>query len=131
MSKALPQSWLDKAAEDLTVAHLVLTEAHYSHVCFLSQQCLEKALKAFLLETTKKYPRTHRLVDLLGACAEIDPTFADFLPDCTIIDQYYIPTRYPDAVPGGLPGGLPGQSEAEEAITIAEKIIEFVQQQMS
>jgi HEPN domain-containing protein len=126
MSKALSQLWLAKAAEDLTVARLVLTEEHYSHVCFLSQQCLEKTLKAFLLEKASNYPRTHRLVDLLGACTEIEATFANFLPDCTVIDQYYIPTRYPDAVPGGLPGGLPGKSEAEEAVSIAEKIVDFV-----
>ena len=126
MSKILSQSWLGKAAEDLTVARLVLTEGHYSHVCFLAQQCLEKALKAFLLERAGNYPRTHRLVDLLGTCTEIEPTFADFLPDCIVIDQYYIPTRYPDAVPGGLPSGLPGKSEAEEAVGITEKIVDFI-----
>ncbi len=89
-----------------------------------------KALKAFLLDKVHQYLRTHRLVDLLGACGEIDSAFTDFLPDCIVIDQYYVPTRYPDAVPGGLPDGLPSKAEAEEAVGIAEKIMGFVQPQL-
>jgi HEPN domain-containing protein len=41
--------WLAKAAEDLAVAQLVLPENHLAHVCFLSQQCIEKALKSYLI----------------------------------------------------------------------------------
>ncbi len=48
MSASLPKQWLDRAGEDLTVARLVLTEDHTAHTCFLSQQCIEKLLKAFL-----------------------------------------------------------------------------------
>jgi HEPN domain-containing protein len=43
------QQWLDRAGEDLVVARLVFKEAHFSHACFLAQQCVEKSLKAFLL----------------------------------------------------------------------------------
>jgi len=37
----------------------------------------------------------------------------------TKLDDYYIPTRYPDALPGTLPEGLPEQSDAENAIGLA------------
>jgi HEPN domain-containing protein len=40
--------------------------------------------------------------------------------------DYYIPTRYPDALPGTLPEGLPGQSEAKEAVALARTLLERV-----
>ena len=73
MSAGLPGQWLDKAEEDLTVARLVLKEGHYSHACFLSQQCAEKALKGVLLAKANLYPRTHKLVELLWVCHSFHP----------------------------------------------------------
>jgi HEPN domain-containing protein len=122
MSAPLFQQWLDFASEDLTVARLVFTEEHFAHACFLSQQCMEKALKAFLLAKLNQYPRVHNLTDLLTQCAAIDTVFSQFVADCATVDQYYIPTRYP----AGLPSGLPGNTHAQAAIASAEKILHFV-----
>ena len=126
MSANLHQPWLDKAEADLVVARLVLTKEHHTHACFLSQQCLEKAMKAYLLDQSGKYPRTHRLVDLLTECANFNPSFSKFQADCVVVDQYYTPTRYPDAVPGNLLGGSPSEIEAKEAVDIAEAVLRFV-----
>ena len=119
MSVNLPKQWLDRAAEDLVVAQLLLEEEHFAHACFLSQQGVEKGLKSFLLYSTGAYPRTHRLVDLLAECMASDHSLGQFLSDCAIVDQFYIPTRYPDSIPGGLASGLPGKTEAKEAVEIA------------
>ena len=126
MSANLHQPWLDKAETDLIVARLVLVEGHYAHACFFSQQCMEKAMKAYLLDQSGKYPRTHRLVDLLTECVNFEPSFSKLQADCVVVDQYYIPTRYPDAVPSGLPDNLPGEVEAKEAVDIAEVVFKFV-----
>ncbi len=126
MSASLPKQWLEKATEDLTVARLVLKEGHTAHACFLSQQCIEKSLKAYLLFKANDYPRTHKLVDLLSNCASSDPAFSQFLADCTVVDQYYIPTRYPDGIPGGTATGMPSEIEAQEAMATAEKVLQFV-----
>lgn len=123
MSESLSGQWLKKAAEDLVVARLVLPEDHTAHACFLAQQCIEKALKAYLIDKANDYPRVHKLVDLLGKCEAHDAEFARFLNDCIVVDQYYIPTRYPDGVPGGLPGGTPSEEQAREAIAAAERIL--------
>ncbi|HRQ37615.1 MAG TPA: HEPN domain-containing protein [Chloroflexota bacterium] len=131
MSGNLPLKWLDKAADDLAVARLVQEEAYYAHVCFLSQQCIEKALKGYILAHTQSYPRIHKLTDLLYECVKIDPGFSQFQANCIAIDQYYIPTRYPDSVPGGKPDGLPGHAEANEAILSAADILEFVKNRLS
>jgi len=130
MSVTPAQPWLAKASEDLIVARLVLAEQHFAHACFLSEQCIEKSLKAFLIARTNNHPRTHKLVDLLGDCQIHDPGLAIFLSDCIVVDQYYVPTRYPDAIPGTTATGTPSQVEAEEAITAAEKILDAIRQRI-
>lgn len=131
MSDTLSKQWLDIATEDLTVARLVFEEEHSAHACFLSQQCIEKSLKAYLIAKANTYPRTHNLVILLNQCEVLEPKFAQFRADCTVVDQYYVPTRYPDGIPGGLLGGLPGEVEAQEALTAAEKMLQFVATQLA
>ena len=130
MSTNLSKQWLDKAAEDLVVARLVLAEGHTAHACFLSQQCIEKSLKAYLIEKVGLYPRVHKLVDLVTECESLDSAFSRFLSDCIVVDQYYIPTRYPDGIPGAGPSGTPSDIEAKEAIEAAERILKFVQAQL-
>ncbi len=122
MNPNLPQRWFDKAAEDLEVAHLTFDEEYFSHVCFLSQQVIEKTLKGFLLARNGRYPRSHNLIELLDLCLPLDDQFSLFRSDFQIIDQYYMPTRYPDSIPGSLPSGVPDQKEAKEAMEIAEQI---------
>jgi len=117
-------------AEDLVVAHLVFKKAHFSHACFLAQQCVEKSLQAFLLARKNIYPRAHKLVDLISQCIAIDSAFSRFRDSCMVIDQYYVPTRYPNGVPGGSAEGLPGSQEAEEAVAYAESIMEFTLSQL-
>ena len=36
-----------------------------------------------------------------------------------LLDRFYIPTRYPDALAGALPTGLPDGTDAEEALAVA------------
>jgi HEPN domain-containing protein len=130
MSVNPAQPWLDKASEDLIVARLVLAEQHFAHACFLSEQCIEKSFKAFLIARTNNHPRTHKLVDLLNDCQIHDPGLGIFLPDCIVVDQYYVPTRYPDALPGTTATGTPSRIEAEEAIAAAEKILAAIRQRI-
>lgn len=127
---SLPKQWLDKATEDLTVARLVLNEGLTAPACFHSQQCIEKSLKAYLLAKSNTYPRVHKLVDLLDLCRQIDSTFAQFLSDCARVDEYYVPTRYPEGIAGGLPGGTPSAHAADRAITAAQTILDFVIRQL-
>ena len=49
---------------------------------------------------------------------------------CTKLDDYYIPTRYPDALPGSLPQSLPERKDAEEALYVLKDIISFVKERL-
>ena len=126
MSVPLFQQWLDFASEDLAVAQLAFKEKHFSHTCFLSQQAIEKALKAFLIAKVNQYPRIHNLTDLLTQCTAVEATFTQFIPECATVDQYYIPTRYPTGIPGGLASTPPTTHHATTAVDAATRILQFV-----
>jgi len=114
--------WLTFAREDLQVAEVVLTEGIHNQVCFHAQQCVEKALKSALVRQGRVPPRTHSITDLLSLFPE--DWLADLRDDLGNLDDFYIPTRYPDALPGTLPEGLPGEVEAEEALTLARAVLD-------
>ncbi len=86
---------------------------------------MEKSLKAYFLAKTDTYPRAHKLLDLLAECEKQDREFTQFRDVCVVVDQYYIPTRYPNGVPGSLAAGLLGDQEAAEAVAAAERLLRF------
>lgn len=122
-------NWLRFAAEDLRMAELALQDEIYNQVCFHSQQCVEKALKGLIASQGKAPPRTHRMADLLPFLSP-NP-LGDLEEDILLLDRFYIPTRYPDALPGMLPDGLPGRPDAEEALAVAHSVWERVRHLVS
>ncbi|MFZ0929780.1 MAG: HEPN domain-containing protein [Syntrophobacteraceae bacterium] len=114
------ERWLQIAAEDLKMAELAIRECIYNQVCFHSQQSAEKAVKALLLLQGQVVPRTHLLGDLLRLL-EPDPFSASL--GIQLLDRFYLPTRYPDALPGSLPEGLPNHEDAFEALAVARQVL--------
>lgn len=123
------ERWLAFAQEDLRVAKLVWEQEIYNQVCFHAQQCVEKALKGLLVVSGKIPPRTHAITDLLSLLPET--WFAEMRDSLMALDDFYIPTRYPDALPGALPDGLPGREQAKEAFVTAQKTWQQAQKYIS
>jgi len=118
------ENWMAFARQDLRMAELALEEGIYNQVCFHAQQCVEKALKGWLEQQGQAPPRTHRMADLLallpaGLLGELSDAMG-------LLDRFYIPTRYPDALPGTLPEGLPGERDAREALDMARQALERI-----
>jgi len=111
--------WLFFAQEDLRVAELTFSAEIYHQVCFHSQQCCEKAIKACIVHQGVEPPRVHQLSVLLSLL--MSDVFGELNASIVRLDRFYIPTRYPDAPVGSLPEGLPGMEDAEEAIETARK----------
>lgn len=120
------EKWLAKAEEDLAFANLGLREKYFSQVCFLSQQVVEKSFKAFLISKGHAYPRLHKVLALASLCREIKKDIEPYRSDLKLLDEFYIPTRYPDAIPGGLSSGFPDEKDARQAIEVARKILTLV-----
>lgn len=123
------ERWLTFAHEDLRMAELAMTENLHNQVCFHAQQCAEKTIKALLIVQGQAPPRTHRLGDLVNF---LNPNpLAAIALEVQLLDRFYIPTRYPDALPGSLPEGLPEASDAQEALAVARQVFEMVTQELT
>lgn len=99
------ERWPAFARDDLRIAELAMNEGIYNQVCFHSEQCVEKVLKAWLASKDKRIPRTHRMADLLTLIPA--DVLKDMAEEILLLDRFYIPTRYPDALPGSLEQGMP------------------------
>ena len=119
------QAWLEQAEHDLAAARDSLAAGHFEWVCFQSQQAAEKALKAYLLTAGRSHQRTHAVTELLDECVRIEPEFERIRPSMEL-DQYYVSTRYPDALAGGPPYRAFTQRTAERCLSLASSLIEFV-----
>lgn len=121
-----PNPWFQLADEDWLMARFALEEGIYNQTCFHAQQGLEKILKGLLHEKKKPIPKTHHLKELLSHCRKYFPKLAPFEEECLLMDRYYIPTRYPDALPGSLPEGLPNLEDAKKALDILDRMRAFM-----
>jgi len=116
--------WLEFARQDLRIAELALEEGFYNQVCFHSEQCVEKVFKAWFAENGKKIPRTHSMADLLTLIPA--DAVGDMSEEILLLDRFYIPTRYPDALPGSLEDGMPDKDEALEVLDIATRALKNI-----
>ena len=117
--------WLDFAIDDLDSSGIMLREGKYNNVCYFSHQAVEKALKGYLENNNIVPPRIHDLIELLNQCKNINPDFAQFIQQVRLMNQFYIPTRYPVAPAGSLPNGTPDRTIAIKASSNAERIVDY------
>lgn len=94
------EEWLKKASEDEQTAKLLLKEGGLPNpICFLSQQAVEKYLKAFLVTKQRKFPKIHTLDKLLKLCIAQDSSFNELEDDVIFLSDFYVATRYPGDYP--------------------------------
>lgn len=118
--------WLAQARHDVRAAALNWREGFAEIACFLAQQAAEKALKAFLYAQGERLVLGHATHRLVQGCAAYDPAFISLLDRCRLLDQYYIPTRYPNGVPDGIPHDVYTPAQAEQAVQSAQAILDLV-----
>jgi len=95
----LVHEWLKYSQNDLISAkHLYedLNPKQTEISCYLSQQCVEKALKGYLLFRDIEPPKTHNLVELCQICINQDDLFSEILDACADLTPYGVAVRYPN-----------------------------------
>lgn len=121
-AKAEGLRWLRQAENDLSYASLGFREGFFAQVCFQAQQICLKALKAIHYgQLQKRVVFGHSLVQL---SAEL-PLVGDLREELAVLDQYYIPTRYPNGLPGALPYEVYTRKQAEQALEMSRRVIEL------
>ncbi len=118
--------WLEQAEADLYSAKVLLENNIYHTTCFIAQQVAEKALNAYLYASGEYIVTGHSVTSLCSWAIEYDQDFSILQDDISLLDGYYIPTRYPNGLPDSIPAKVYNKKTAEEAYKLAEKTICFV-----
>ncbi len=90
--------WVDKAEGDFRTATREASVTEYPNhdaVCFHAQQCIEKCLKALLVEANVPFPRTHDLLALLTLAAPAYPAITALQVNLARLAPYSVDIRYP------------------------------------
>jgi HEPN domain-containing protein len=122
--------WHEEAGSDLAFARVGHREGFHSKVCFLCQQAGEKALKALAYADGERHVAGHSLQELLDERIARHPALASFQDLCRLLDQYYVPTRYPDALPGGVPHRSYTETQSREALDGCGRLLDAVRDEL-
>ena len=108
--------WVTKAEGDATTAYReyrARKAPNYDAACFHAQQCVEKLIKAVLIQHEIPFRRIHDLEVLLDACLELHPLWESLRTDTQLLTQYAVQFRYP--------GESADKDEAKEAISAMKR----------
>jgi HEPN domain-containing protein len=122
--------WFQQARRDLEQAQASQNEARHEWACFAAHQAAEKAVKALHLFYNQEAwgHLVARLLSELPPQSAVPPLLIE---QAKVLDNFYIPTRYPDSHPAGSPFEHYGFLQSEEAVRHASAIVEFVSHAMA
>ena len=127
---ANPNAWTFFADKDLLAAETLIDNAELSgEVIFLSQQAIEKYLKAFLAKNKIAIKKTHDLVDLYSETRKIKDMNLDenLLQD---LKDLYVETRYPCNIGLVEEGSLPTIEEAKTYLDFARSVAATIKSEL-
>lgn len=122
--QAEAERWLSQARSDLAFAELGVREGYHAQACFMCQQAAEKALKALHYLDGARVVLGHSLVELLQPLAQRHASLADLAQGAQQLDQYYVPTRYPNGLPGGTPAEVFAERQGRQALSHARQFVD-------
>lgn len=119
------KDWMAQAKRDLEHAAKDVVDGYYEHACFEAQQSAEKAVKAIYqhLHGEGWGHRVSKLLQELAGFGSHPPP--DLIDDGKILDQYYVPARYPNGFESGAPMDFFTREQADDAVRRAERIIRW------
>ena len=124
-------AWLQQARQDLDDATFNASGNRHNVACFLAQQAAEKALKAFLYAQGIEQVRGHSVEALSRQAAQFDDSLAPLTMQAAPLDQYYIPTRYPNGLPvGSIPAHCYDSNDSARALQLAGTVVEAVESRL-
>ena len=104
---------------------LIKDKRLYSMAAFHCQQCIEKALKAYLLFKNRRLFDGHNLTWLCKQAALTDSGFTVWIEKSTLLNRYYIETRYPADILLEINGG-----EISDIMESASDMLDFICRQV-
>lgn len=111
------REWISKAEGDYFSAlreFRARKHANHDSACFHAQQCIEKYLKAVLVDCGASFARTHDLLPLLETCATRHALWIAWRDDVEWLSQCAVLFRYP--------GESASLSDAKKAVAIMKRL---------
>ena len=115
--KQITREWIEKAEGDFRTATrelAVLSDPNYDAVCFHSQQCAEKYLKAQLQEEEIAFGKTHNLIALSEFLITRNPGWESLRSAVQGLSAFAVEVRYP--------GISVDQEIAAEALELCQEV---------
>ncbi len=117
--KSGTREWVEKAEGDFATAGRELRarrQPNYAAACFHAQQCVEKYLKARLVEAKIRFTKTHDLEQLFDMILPREPLWDAYRPMLIDLKSFAVDFRYP------------GESATRELAKIAVKNCKAIRQ---
>ena len=118
------KDWLSQAERDLEQAEDSRGAGRHEWACFAAQQGAEKAVKALHLHLGQE-AWGHVVAKLLRELPNSIEVPEALIEKARVLDNFYIPARYPNSHSGGAPFEHYGPLQSDEAIRHAREILEF------
>ena len=112
--------WLLKAQRDLNGAKSLFRDSYFDLSAYHTQQCVEKALKGYLVFQNHEVLKTHDLTKLLVICINYEADFINLRMEVSNLNGFDTKFRYPDTI------FEPPESAIFQAISDAETALNFV-----
>jgi len=119
------ENWWKQAERDLHSAENNLSSGDYYVSAFMSQQAVEKALKALFIQEKKELIKTHsvsRMAKLLSVPLEI-------LGKIELLEPVYQESRYPDMTEE-IPAERFEEEDAKEFFEYAKEVLEWIRKNL-
>ncbi|MBI5803892.1 HEPN domain-containing protein [Candidatus Pacearchaeota archaeon] len=118
-------NWWKQAKHDLKSAEYNLEGNRLDVAAFLSQQTVEKSLKALYIQKYKKLKKTHS-ISILGKELELSDSL---LRKISTLEPVYQRTRYPD-VSQKIPAEEFTLSDVQDFVNIAEEVLSWIEKKL-
>lgn len=127
MAQRSQDRWL-QAQRDIETAAENQANGRHEWACFVSHQAAEKAVKALHLAHGQE-AWGHVVARLLSDLPE--PVSEELTSSGQVLDNFYVPARYPNGHPEGAPFEHYGPIQSELALRHARDILNFVNQALA
>lgn len=114
------KNWWLQAKEDFDSAKYNSKGKKFYLAAFMSQQSVEKALKALLIQKTEDFPKIHDLTKL----AKMVDAPVKIVELCAKINPAYIASRYPDIA------RKYSKKECSELLKYAKQVLEWTKKNL-
>jgi HEPN domain-containing protein len=93
----------------------------FEDLTFQAQQAAEKAVKALLVHLRARFPKTHRITELLTLVQEAGIAVPAEIREAGRLSEYAVESRYP-----GLSEDV-GKDEYRQTVVLAERVVVWAQ----